>query len=158
MSRSEWLLKAREELRRFQILQGMRVLTDEEHETELERIRQRRANLPKGCVYFVKPIGMDFVKIGYTSGPASNRMMILQNAWPVKLRLVNFAYAEKEVEEFLHLAFRHLHVRGEWYRYERREFYWILNHINDEPDRHLYLCDKARKWIAEQRRKGRNSA
>ena len=78
---------------------------------------QRRAVWRMGApmVYF---IGCnEFVKIGTTTDP-SIRLSSMQSCSPYDLAMRALMYGGEEQEGLLHIFFRALRVRGEWFRFE----------------------------------------
>lgn len=70
-----------------------------------------------GYVYFI--LDKDGrVKIGYSARSPRKRMATLQTAHAGTLRLLGFMRGDKSSERELHNRFAHLHIRGEWFRYE----------------------------------------
>jgi len=67
--------------------------------------------------YFILDAKSNAVKIGKTSQTIKEKMVSIQYGNPNKLRVI--AVIEREdIEEELHLKFRRLRMRGEWFRYE----------------------------------------
>jgi hypothetical protein len=67
----------------------------------------------------------DYLKIGKTSGESPiSRMNALQTANPVKLKMEAYFVGGIKEEKELHKRFKHLHARGEWFKFdmELREF------------------------------------
>lgn len=69
-------------------------------------------------IYFIRSGKSDYVKIGYCSGEPKHRLSRLQIGNPEKLQLLAVAPGERWDEERWHCDFRHLRVRGEWFRWE----------------------------------------
>jgi hypothetical protein len=78
-----------------------------------ELAARRRAPL----VYFIQMVGSDSaIKIGYTSKDPEKRVRDLQVGNPFELKLLGTIKGDKETEIRLHFDFRHLNIRGEWFR------------------------------------------
>ena len=71
-----------------------------------------------GTVYFVRAIGSEFMKIGWTRDCAINRMCDLQVGCPYELRLAAELTGSLNVEYRLQQRFAGLHVRGEWFLFD----------------------------------------
>jgi Meiotically Up-regulated Gene 113 (MUG113) protein len=67
-------------------------------------------------IYFVKPRGRPFVKIGYARCVGA-RLMHLQTASPDELRVLAVVPGGPDKEMVVHARFAHLRVRGEWFHY-----------------------------------------
>jgi hypothetical protein len=95
-------------------------LVPRDAETALfERKRQdSRARIKaESCVYFIEAVGQGLVKIGKGSGRPEGRMAVLQTGSGHDLRMLYAAWGwDYEEERALHKKFKHLLVRGEWYR------------------------------------------
>jgi Meiotically Up-regulated Gene 113 (MUG113) protein len=68
-------------------------------------------------IYFVRS-HLGFIKIGYTTAHPHDRLSEMQVGNPHELELVGVHKGTKQIEARLHKRFRHLHVRGEWFREE----------------------------------------
>lgn len=78
---------------------------------EIRKIRTDRVDA--GYVYFIE-MG-DFIKIGYSTWPATRRDA-LQISCPYDLILLGAFPGALECEAGLHSLFAHLRARGEWFR------------------------------------------
>lgn len=67
------------------------------------------------AVYFVR--AGDYVKIGLAKDP-EKRLVDLQVSNAEYLDLVHIIPGGRELESYYHEAFKHHHVRGEWFEYE----------------------------------------
>lgn len=74
-------------------------------------------------VYFIQ--AGPFVKIGKTSGRPDARVSELQTGCPYDLNLLAHISGGIKRERQLHARFHHLHVRGEWFKYERELYRFI---------------------------------
>lgn len=73
------------------------------------------------AVYFIRAVGSDRVKIGFTDGDPKNRLKQLQTSCADDLRLVHvIPDATKEDEKLLHVYFRKSHIRREWFHYRNQ--------------------------------------
>lgn len=68
-----------------------------------------------GLLYFI--VCGDAVKVGYTSHTIQKRMVDLQVGNPVELTLYAIFPAKPEHEALAQDKLKHLHIRGEWYRF-----------------------------------------
>jgi hypothetical protein len=68
----------------------------------------------RGRIYFIRC--ESFVKIGFTSGSAERRAATLATGNPFEVELLFDCHGTIAEEQSLHVDFRHLHVRGEWFR------------------------------------------
>src|SRR5262245_53777709 len=83
------------------------------------------------CVYFVRPRGMDYVKIGETECLA-RRLSNLQSASPVKLEVLGVIPPGRVLEGELHRRFARHWVRGEWFRLDPD----VLEYIDRSTDKY----------------------
>lgn len=67
-------------------------------------------------VYFIQD--GEYIKIGFSSTGAIDRLLVLQGANPRPLTLVATMPGTKALETELHARFHSLRVRGEWFRAE----------------------------------------
>lgn len=68
-------------------------------------------------VYFIS--AGDYIKIGKTSGESPlARLATLQTANPLTLKMEAFFIGGIKDEKKLHGKFKHLHVRGEWFKFD----------------------------------------
>jgi Meiotically up-regulated gene 113 len=70
-------------------------------------------------VYFIKPDGIDTVKIGYSKDIAGRLATLQTSSW-AKLSVLATINDDDFTEKDLHLAFRKFRVRGEWFVYNNR--------------------------------------
>lgn len=68
-----------------------------------------------GKVYLVEAVGVQAVKIGFTSGCVQKRLEYLQTGSPHELRVVASVDADKGFETDLHKMLADYRIRGEWY-------------------------------------------
>lgn len=70
-------------------------------------------------IYFIHSPIQNKVKIGKaTKGKLHSRLMGIQIGNPDELVVLGVMDGGRKEERQLHLLFRHLHVRGEWFKYE----------------------------------------
>jgi DNA-binding XRE family transcriptional regulator len=75
-------------------------------------------------VYYIHAPDLGLMKIGYSARPGE-RLQSLQTASPFDVDLIAFEDGDERTEALLHIQFRHLHVRGEWFRYEGSLKDWV---------------------------------
>ncbi len=68
-----------------------------------------------GYVYFIQIISSGEIKIGYSTN-VKKRMNGLQTAIPEKIKLLGFFAGDKQKEKELHKKFKHLRIKGEWFK------------------------------------------
>jgi hypothetical protein len=68
-----------------------------------------------GSIYFLKPEGMHFVKIGFTNGSVKDRVLSLAAGCPVPLNLICSFPGDVITERNLHQNFAAHHSRREWF-------------------------------------------
>ena len=73
--------------------------------------RQNRA----GFVYFVQEEELRRIKIGFTTSHPLARIKTLRNASSQALNFIGFQLGDEKTEAKLHLRFKHLHRRAEWF-------------------------------------------
>ncbi len=79
------------------------------------REKQRRQE----SVYFLEATGTGLVKIGKATGDPKSRVAWLQTGSAAELRLLHWIEGRNKGDEAaLHRRFKHLRVRGEWFRFE----------------------------------------
>lgn len=73
--------------------------------------------MPKGFIYLLKNLSDDTIKIGYTRGKAEKRMKQLSTGSSGDLEIIRMFATDfgTTLEAYLHKAFHHKKVRGEWY-------------------------------------------
>lgn len=69
-------------------------------------------------VYFI--LANDVVKIGYTKSNVQSRMSSLQTGNSVKLKLLKIVKGNRRLERDIHKFLASSHVRGEWFKYDRK--------------------------------------
>jgi len=68
-------------------------------------------------IYFIKEVGGEYVKIGYTSGNTpADRIQTLQIGNPRELVLLYAEPGEQDRERLFHRIFADDRVRGEWFK------------------------------------------
>lgn len=67
-------------------------------------------------IYFIRA-GRLYVKIGYCLAFPHGRMAQLQTGNPLELELIGLVEGSRKDEAEWHRRFRHLRVRGEWFRW-----------------------------------------
>lgn len=71
-------------------------------------------------IYFVLDSYSNAVKIGYTTIKGfSKRLENLQVGTPYDLKILGAVWGNKKTEKELHVKFKHLHIRGEWFAYSK---------------------------------------
>lgn len=114
-------------------------------DTRLTQLRSRKvrgrrllAKIRKqfsGRIYFIK--AGEAIKIGFSTS-TSDRLSSLQVAHPEKLQLLGDIEGTEAEESRWHAQFRHLHIRGEWFRAEAdlaREIRKALGQPEPKPER-----------------------
>ncbi len=66
-------------------------------------------------IYFIRCPYFNAIKIGKALDP-ERRMRGFQIGCPAKLMLIGCAIGGKREEKQFHEMFRHLHIRGEWFK------------------------------------------
>lgn len=89
-----------------------------------------------GYVYFIQ-CETGFIKIGFATGNPEARLVTLQSGNHEKISLLGFVCAERQEEARLHLLFRSLRHRGEWFRPQRELLEYIKTYatIGDEEEK-----------------------
>lgn len=82
-------------------------------ERRKRKLVKRRKPLIEGQIYFAR--SGDVIKIGFSTD-AESRVASLQTAHFEPLSLLATTAGTQRGERFLHYRFRHLRVRGEWFR------------------------------------------
>jgi hypothetical protein len=110
------------------------------HGATKQKLRRRLVLHEDGdscTVYFVRFGEAGPIKIGRTDGDPMNRLAALQTAVPEELSLVaTMPGVLPSTEMALHFRFKHLRLRGEWFK--------------PEPDLMDYIRDYAKPWTTEQ--------
>jgi hypothetical protein len=81
-----------------------------------------RYKRPPGLIYFIR--AGETVKIGYTMNVAK-RMAGLQSCNPETLELLAAFHGGQADERSVHRIFASLHLRGEWFRYDKAVIEYI---------------------------------
>lgn len=76
-------------------------------------------------IYFIGNKQQDIVKIGYTQNSIQQRICTIQANSPYKMEVFGIVEGMKNIEQFIHDKFKHLHIRGEWYRISEEMLLWI---------------------------------
>lgn len=70
------------------------------------------------AVYFIRAVGSNRVKIGFTASDPNQRLKQLQTSCADELRVIHLIPdGRKDEERRLHLIFRRSHIRREWFWY-----------------------------------------
>lgn len=102
-------------------------------------------------IYFLQAEGGGPIKIGYSEN-VKKRRKTLQTASPKILRVLATTPGGEESERLLHERFRHLHIRGDWFRTSQdlREFIAGLpknkEHSLKFSEAHVEICAR---WLRE---------
>lgn len=80
--------------------------------------RERTTRHPS-MVYFIKPLGLPYVKIGRTNC-VCRRIYELQSGSPTELRVVALVAGGSELEQSLHSVFSSHSSSGEWFHFSHR--------------------------------------
>ncbi len=67
-----------------------------------------------GHIYFVQGESGGPIKIGFTTN-IKRRIIILQNGYPEKLKVLGFIQGTKETEETIHTELQKHRINGEWF-------------------------------------------
>jgi hypothetical protein len=87
-----------------------------EYENRLQRkTRSERRAAGTKVVYFIQSKATGEIKIGWTGGPVSERINMLQVGNPSELVLLATMPGGPNRERYVHHKFRDFKVRGEWY-------------------------------------------
>lgn len=87
-----------------------------ENPFDTPRERPVRVRKDSGIIYFVRAAGTQFVKIGHSQGDLASRIATLQTGCPHELKALATVDGTQADESSLHRRFKHLAVRGEWFR------------------------------------------
>jgi len=68
-----------------------------------------------GFIYFIQESILRNIKIGFTSSHPKKRLHTLALANSQELNFLGFMLGDKLMEKRLHVKFKHLHVRNEWF-------------------------------------------
>ena len=68
-------------------------------------------------IYVVRDEATGLVKLGYSNSPY-HRISKIRSDCPGELSIIAVTEGDRATESELHDRFSHLHVRGEWHRYE----------------------------------------
>lgn len=90
--------------------------------------KEPKRKVASGIVYFIKPHGIDVIKVGMTIGSLGDRLVSMQaNNW-CKLEVIHTIYSEdvRMEEREIQKRLEPRHIRGEWFAMERDELSeWI---------------------------------
>lgn len=81
-------------------------------------VRSRRCDKP-GWVYFIGDASADTVKIGWSKDNPERRLAQLQTGNSEQLHLYGAIPGTQRDEKALHERFIGLHLRGEWFKFEK---------------------------------------
>lgn len=104
-----------------------------------------------GCVYFLKPVGMDFVKIGYSKEPNPNkRRVAISMYYPYGVEIVDFiqSYKPYELEKKIHKKLDAFKIKGEWYKVSKDQIETLVNLYTDAEE--LSIKNEAMSLIADR--------
>lgn len=110
-----------------------------------------RKNSNPGWVYVAHCQGLH--KIGYTTGPPSERIRSLQTGNPFPIELVGAIPGEPQDEIRFHGVFKSKRVSGEWFLLTEDDVKSILERdwtANELEDRFYTFSPKQRAWMAYQ--------
>jgi hypothetical protein len=97
-----------------------------EQKAKAETMRLWRSSRHPGVIYFVKPVGRNIVKIGYSSKENwSFRLAALQNGSAERLQPLMLITGRPADEREHHERWADDRIRGEWFRYTREMQYWL---------------------------------
>lgn len=85
---------------------------------ESQRARSKRCDV-LGWVYFIGTVSADKVKIGWSKDSPERRLAQLQTGNGEQLHLYGAIPGTQRDERALHDKFLELHVRGEWFHFEK---------------------------------------
>ena len=73
-------------------------------------------------VYFIRCGGTKYYKIGYT-GSLESRLYAIQTSLPQQLILIAAFQSDhaKDIEQLLHSKYENNRVRGEWFKFNKKE-------------------------------------
>lgn len=107
-----------------------------------------------GNIYFIKPKGDEYMKVGYTSD-VSRRLAELQAANPRKLRIIAVVPGTQKLEAAFHTVLAPYRTTGEWFKItgDVRKLL-ILLEAGARPDgvsslRALMEFDNTAAWVNE---------
>ena len=95
------------------------------------------------------------VKIGFTSGNEAKRLSGIQSGNPKKLKfhfITNPMPYYKTYERNLHLAFKHKHIRGEWFELCECDLFGLVEDMMEDEEilyDHEYHGEKIIKNVLE---------
>ncbi len=97
-------------------------------ERDFEKLHKRA-----GRVYFVEAVGVERVKIGFTSGPVEERRRRLQMSAPFQLRTLAELEGSLGIERLLHRDLAHLRIlpTAEWFHL-RGEVADLVEHVRSK--------------------------
>lgn len=82
---------------------------------------------PKTDLYFM--LHGDYVKIGQSTEPY-RRLIEFQTGAPEMLKILAIILGKGEIEKYCHKKLKHLHHRGEWFKYTK-EIDALIEEIRD---------------------------
>lgn len=101
-----------------------------------------------GSIYFIRAVGLDLIKIGYTGRPIAIRLQALRCASPARLECVGLMRGTLVDEKALHFRFAKARSHGEWFRAEPEVLAYIAEKTSPDHscrvssrDRDAYLKD-----------------
>jgi hypothetical protein len=104
----------------------------------------------KGLIYFVEALGLDRLKLGYTTGRFDARLAVVQTGSPVRIQpLLIWRHATKADEQQLHRLFAKWRHHGEWYELN----FNVLCHmemLEDSPQHDTLVWPEALAAIRER--------
>jgi hypothetical protein len=81
----------------------------------------------RGMIYFVEAVGLDRIKIGYTTGMFQARLAVIQTGSPVEIRPLMVMKDRSKLEEaVLHREFVQWRTHGEWYKLTKPIAEWLF--------------------------------
>jgi hypothetical protein len=110
----------------------------------------------KGCVYFFKHVGLNPVKIGYTTNESPiNRFNQFSTYAPFGSQIIGFISTQDPIklEKTLHDKFSEKRLLGEWFDISETECENIINfysNIEDIKDKNDFQIEWAKKKIEKQ--------
>lgn len=83
--------------------------------SEDQNVNQESTSRTRSRVYFIEAVGLDLIKIGYTSD-LTERLRKLAPGCPAPLRLLGTVPGGLEIERHYHERLAAYRSRGEWFR------------------------------------------
>lgn len=84
----------------------------------------------EGYVYFIQEADQGAVKTGFTVSNPFQRLMELQTGNSCKLSLVGAIWGDSSLERSIHKLYKHLRIRGEWFKAEILTFFDTLDSVD----------------------------